>query len=131
MGLTQPLHINMKHHLCIHPLSTFKSHWYDTLFFRTHIHILCGILLSWQCCHDGLVGISSYSKHHNLLLVKEDWVIGEVCFRMFPSQNVLEIVFCEVSASQQVKVSYSSHFPLCYWSPFLLLYILYYDLVSL
>ena len=66
----------------------------------------------WQCYHGNLVSVCvcvcvcvPCRKHHNLLLVKEDWVIGGVCFRMFPTQNFVEIVFCAVSASEQVKVS--------------------------
>lgn len=42
-------------------------------------------------------------KHRSLVLVKEKRVIGAVCFRMFPTQNFVEIVFCAVSATEQVK----------------------------
>jgi len=31
-------------------------------------------------------------------------VIGGICFRMFPSQNFAEIVFCAVTSNEQVKV---------------------------
>ena len=48
--------------------------------------------------------IPSPRKHRSLVLVKEKRVIGAVCFRMFPTQNFVEIVFCAVSATEQVKV---------------------------
>ena len=43
-------------------------------------------------------------KHQSLGLIKEDNVIGGICFRMFLSQNFLEIVFCTIAANEQVKV---------------------------
>ena len=39
--------------------------------------------------------------------MKEKRVIGAICFRMFPTQNFVEIVFCAVNATEQVKVSKS------------------------
>ena len=44
-------------------------------------------------------------KHHTLALIKDDRVIGGICFRMFPTQNFAEIVFCAVTSNEQVKVS--------------------------
>lgn len=44
-------------------------------------------------------------KHHTLALIKENRVIGGICFRMFPTQNFAEIVFCAVTSNEQVKVS--------------------------
>lgn len=41
-------------------------------------------------------------KHRNMVLVKEQNVIGGICFRMFPSQRFTEIVFCAVTANEQV-----------------------------
>ena len=43
-------------------------------------------------------------KHHSLALIKENNVIGGICFRMFPTQNFAEIVFCAVTSNEQVKV---------------------------
>ena len=45
-----------------------------------------------------------------MALIKEDRVIGGICFRMFPSQDFAEIVFCAVTSNEQVKVSaYTVH----------------------
>jgi histone acetyltransferase len=44
-------------------------------------------------------------KHENLCLVKDDRVAGAICFRIFPSQDFAEIVFCAIAANEQVKVS--------------------------
>ena len=46
-----------------------------------------------------------YSKHRSLALIKEERVIGGICFRMFLQQNFAEIVFCAVTSNEQVKVS--------------------------
>ena len=46
-----------------------------------------------------------YRKHKSLCLIKENRVIGGVCFRMFPTQGFTEIVFCAVTSNEQVKVS--------------------------
>jgi len=45
-----------------------------------------------------------YRKHKSLCLIKENRVIGGVCFRMFPMQGFTEIVFCAVTSNEQVKV---------------------------
>lgn len=47
-------------------------------------------------------------KHKCLVLVKENRVIGGICFHMFPSQGFSEIVFCAVSSNEQVK-GYGTH----------------------
>ncbi|XP_065897152.1 histone acetyltransferase KAT2A-like isoform X2 [Dysidea avara] len=47
-------------------------------------------------------------KHQSLGLIKENTVIGGICFRMFPTQNFLEIVFCAIAANEQVK-GYGTH----------------------
>lgn len=47
-------------------------------------------------------------KHKTLALVKDDRPIGGICFRAFPSQGFIEIVFCAVTSSQQVK-GYGTH----------------------
>ena len=43
-------------------------------------------------------------KHKCLALVKDNKVIGGICFRMFPIQGFTEIVFCAVTSNEQVKV---------------------------
>jgi len=48
------------------------------------------------------------SKHRTLVLIKDGRPIGGVCFRMFPTQNFTEIVFCAVSSNEQVK-GYGTH----------------------
>ena len=47
-------------------------------------------------------------KHKTLALVKENKPIGGICFRSFPSQGFIEIVFCAVTSSEQVK-GYGTH----------------------
>nr|KAG5695104.1 hypothetical protein BaRGS_015080 [Batillaria attramentaria] len=47
-------------------------------------------------------------KHKCLSLVKDNKVIGGVCFRMFPTQGFTEIVFCAVTSNEQVK-GYGTH----------------------
>ena len=47
-------------------------------------------------------------KHKTLALIKDDRVIGGICFRMFPSQGFSEIVFCAVTSNEQVK-GYGTH----------------------
>ncbi|KAK3578779.1 hypothetical protein CHS0354_035688 [Potamilus streckersoni] len=42
-------------------------------------------------------------KHKCLALIKENRVIGGICFRMFPTQGFTEIVFCAVTSNEQVK----------------------------
>ena len=49
------------------------------------------------CCYFG-------RKHKTLALVKDNKPIGGICFRMFPTQNFTEIVFCAVTSNEQVKV---------------------------
>ena len=44
-------------------------------------------------------------KHHSLALTKGNTVVGGICFRMFPTQNFAEIVFCAVASNEQVKVT--------------------------
>ncbi|OQR76548.1 Histone acetyltransferase KAT2B-like [Tropilaelaps mercedesae] len=47
-------------------------------------------------------------KHRTLALIKDNNVIGGICFRLFPSQGFTEIVFCAVTSSEQVK-GYGTH----------------------
>ncbi|MCP9265890.1 Histone acetyltransferase KAT2B [Dirofilaria immitis] len=43
------------------------------------------------------------NRHKNLVIVKKRGVIGGICFRQFPAQGFIEIVFCAVTANEQVK----------------------------
>ncbi|CAH1789009.1 unnamed protein product [Owenia fusiformis] len=47
-------------------------------------------------------------KHKCLCIVKDNRVIGGICFRMFPTQGFTEIVFCAVTSNEQVK-GYGTH----------------------
>ncbi|XP_069141489.1 histone acetyltransferase KAT2A-like isoform X2 [Argopecten irradians] len=47
-------------------------------------------------------------KHKCLSLIKDNKVIGGICFRMFPTQGFTEIVFCAVTSNEQVK-GYGTH----------------------
>ncbi|KAG1653006.1 Histone acetyltransferase KAT2A [Nymphon striatum] len=47
-------------------------------------------------------------KHRTLALIKDNRVIGGICFRMFLSQGFTEIVFCAVTSNEQVK-GYGTH----------------------
>lgn len=38
------------------------------------------------------------------MLVKENHVVGGICFRTFLSQGFSEVVFCAISSNEQVKV---------------------------
>ena len=49
-------------------------------------------------------GNNIFRKHKTLALVKDNKPIGGICFRMFPTQNFTEIVFCAVTSNEQVKV---------------------------
>ena len=51
-----------------------------------------------------LLIIIIFRKHKTLALVKDNKPIGGICFRMFPTQNFTEIVFCAVTSNEQVKV---------------------------
>ena len=46
----------------------------------------------------------SNSRHRNLVIKKRGKVIGGITYRPFKKQNFVEIVFCAVSGSEQVKV---------------------------
>eukprot|EP01132_Coremiostelium_polycephalum_P004079 gene4079-5107_t len=41
--------------------------------------------------------------HHSLLIIKRDVVIGGICFRPFKEQGFIEIAFCAIISSEQVK----------------------------
>ncbi|RWS03005.1 histone acetyltransferase KAT2B-like protein [Dinothrombium tinctorium] len=47
-------------------------------------------------------------KHKTLALIKDNKVIGGICFRLFPTQGFSEIVFCAVTSNEQVK-GYGTH----------------------
>eukprot|EP01133_Synstelium_polycarpum_P000427 gene427-508_t len=41
--------------------------------------------------------------HHSLLIIKREQVIGGICFRPFKEQGFIEIAFCAITSSEQVK----------------------------
>ncbi|XP_044750210.1 histone acetyltransferase KAT2A isoform X2 [Coccinella septempunctata] len=47
-------------------------------------------------------------KHRTLALIKENHLIGGICFRMFETQGFTEIVFCAVTNREQIK-GYGTH----------------------
>ncbi|CAI5437899.1 unnamed protein product [Caenorhabditis angaria] len=48
-------------------------------------------------------------RHKNMVLLKRDkGVIGGICFRPFPTRGFVEIVFCAITANEQVK-GYGTH----------------------
>lgn len=47
-------------------------------------------------------------KHKTLALIKYGRPIGGICFRCFPTQGFIEIVFCAVEDKEQIK-GYGSH----------------------
>jgi histone acetyltransferase len=47
-------------------------------------------------------------KHKTLALIKYGRPIGGICFRSFPTQGFIEIVFCAVEDKEQIK-GYGSH----------------------
>lgn len=47
-------------------------------------------------------------KHKTLVLIRDNQPIGGICFRTFETQGFLEIVFCAVISSEQVK-GYGTH----------------------
>ena len=51
-----------------------------------------------------VISLFFFRKHKTLALVKDNKPIGGICFRMFPTQNFTEIVFCAVTSNEQVKV---------------------------
>lgn len=44
-------------------------------------------------------------NHRSLLLLKQNRVLGGICFRPFKEQGFLEIAFCAIISTEQVKVS--------------------------
>lgn len=49
-----------------------------------------------------------FRKHKTLALIKDGRPIGGICFRTFLTQGFIEIVFCAVTSSEQVK-GYGTH----------------------
>ncbi|CAB3408511.1 unnamed protein product [Caenorhabditis bovis] len=48
-------------------------------------------------------------RHKNMVIIKRGkGVIGGICFRQFPSRGFVEIVFCAITANEQVK-GYGTH----------------------
>ncbi|EGT51634.1 CBN-PCAF-1 protein [Caenorhabditis brenneri] len=58
---------------------------------------------------DYLTRLIFDSRHQNMVILKRDvGVIGGICFRPFPSRGFVEIVFCAITAMEQVK-GYGTH----------------------
>lgn len=43
-------------------------------------------------------------RHRSLLALRNERVVGGICYRPFPTQSFAEIAFCAVTSSEQVKV---------------------------
>lgn len=55
-----------------------------------------------------IAGMIMDGKHKTLALIKYGRPIGGICFRSFPTQGFIEIVFCAVEDKEQIK-GYGSH----------------------
>lgn len=53
---------------------------------------------------DYIVRLVLDRNHRSLLLLKNNAVVGGITFRPFFSQGFLEIAFCAIISSEQVKV---------------------------
>eukprot|EP01102_Stenamoeba_stenopodia_P021193 TRINITY_DN846_c0_g1_i4.p1 TRINITY_DN846_c0_g1~~TRINITY_DN846_c0_g1_i4.p1 ORF type:complete len:821 (-),score=182.47 TRINITY_DN846_c0_g1_i4:4-2397(-) len=47
-------------------------------------------------------------NHRSLCIIKHNNVVGGICFRPFPTQGFIEIAFCAITSSEQVK-GYGTH----------------------
>ena len=47
-------------------------------------------------------------KHRSLVIIKNNKVVGGICYRQYLPQHFAEIAFCAITSSEQVKVSISS-----------------------
>jgi len=57
---------------------------------------------------DYIVRLVLDRNHRSLVLLKNSQVVGGICFRPFHSQGFLEIAFCAIISSEQVK-GYGTH----------------------
>jgi len=48
-------------------------------------------------------------RHRSLLALKNERVVGGICYRPFLPQRFAEIAFCAVTSSEQVKVRACVH----------------------
>ena len=67
-------------------------------------NLMTGDFVNWWVSYVDIFFNDIFRKHKTLALVKDNKPIGGICFRMFPSQNFTEIVFCAVTSNEQVKV---------------------------
>lgn len=52
-----------------------------------------------------MINLLLNSKHQSMAIVKEKKrVVGGITFRLFPENNLAEIVFCVVNSDEQAKV---------------------------
>jgi len=67
-------------------------------------------------------------SHKNLIIYKKDkGVIAGICYRLFQEQGFAEIVFCAVTADEQVFLDYKKLFgSRLYFFLFLILFSLYF-----
>lgn len=83
-----------------HPVSSLSRTNLQYLYCTTS-----NMLLFYHCnVKDAYGHFTLFRKHKTLALVKDNKPIGGICFRMFPTQNFTEIVFCAVTSNEQVKV---------------------------
>lgn len=54
-------------------------------------------------------------QHRNLILLRNGQCIGGICFRPFPQQLFVEIVFLAISSTEQVKVPHCCVIGCLWW----------------
>jgi ribosomal protein S18 acetylase RimI-like enzyme len=57
---------------------------------------------------DYIVRLVFDQTHRTCALIKHDKIIGGICFRTFPTQSFIEIAFCAITATEQVR-GYGTH----------------------
>ncbi|CAI2304560.1 unnamed protein product [Caenorhabditis sp. 36 PRJEB53466] len=87
-------------------LDPFQHH--EQLAQLVELQILFGVQLP-KMPKDYVTRLIFDSRHQNMVILKKDvGVIGGICFRQFPSRGFVEIVFCAITAMEQVK-GYGTH----------------------
>ena len=82
-----------------------KPYYWRPVFSVPQTNLITGDFVNWLVCsYVDIFFNDIFRKHKTLALVKDNKPIGGICFRMFPSQNFTEIVFCAVTSNEQVKV---------------------------
>ena len=57
----------------------------------------------WRYTWEYIVRLVLDPRHHSMICLKNNAVIGGITYRPFWRQNMGEIAFCAVSANEQVK----------------------------